>query len=110
MNDFFHSSKASLWHAKRRNMELDIELTKWLETGPCETVSEPYGDGTLEIQKLKLVKPVPNILGLVAFDALNSLRMALDQAGYAAAKATGNKGANAHFPFGGSLADISRAR
>ena len=39
-------------------------------------------------------------LGGIAFDAVVSLRAALDQAGYTIAKAAGKSGRKAHFPFG----------
>lgn len=55
---------------------------------------------------MKVVKPVPLIFSFLAFESLNWLRMALDQAAYAIAVADGKTGNNAHFPFGDIRADI----
>jgi hypothetical protein len=61
-------------------------------------------DAGADVHKLALVKRVPRSLPGIAFDVVNGLRSALDQAGYSVAKAAGATGAHAHFPFGGTEA------
>ena len=69
-------------------------------------VVEVNDDRTQDTHKVKLVKPMPAALPGIVFDALNSLRAALDQAGYDVAVAAGTTGHNAHFPFRRNLSDV----
>ena len=105
-NSIFKSARLSIDHAKFRNLEIDTALLAYLDSNPCAVVTEPYGDGSQQVTKMKVVKPVPPIFSFLAFESLNWLRMALDQATYAIAVADGKTGNNAHFPFGDTRAEI----
>lgn len=95
----FRDSKYTLAHAKRRLAEFEGEVAAFLNSNPYAKVIEQNADGTEDLYKIKLVKPMPIGLPGVAFDTVNNLRAALDQAGFAAARAAGNNGREAHFPF-----------
>jgi hypothetical protein len=105
--DFFHSSRCCIEHAKRHIHTLETEISVFFNTNPYATVVETNMDGTEDIHKIKLVKPMPATFPLIAFDAINSLRSSLDQAGYAVAVAIGKGGNNAHFPFGNTDNDVN---
>lgn len=109
MTDIFHSSKYSIEHAKRRLAELEAELLAWFKSDPYTRVIDKSADGTQQVHKLKLAKPMPASLSGIVFDTANSLRSSLDQAGYSIARAIKKSGSNAHFPFGGTLADAQSA-
>ena len=103
----FHSSWYSIEHAKRHIRNLETEVSIFFSTNPYSFVTESNADGTEDIHKIKLTKPMPAGLSGITFDAINNLRSSLDQAGYAVAVATGRSGKNAHFPFGDTAADVN---
>lgn len=110
MSDPFHHSKYSIEHAERRIIEFEREASAFHKTNPCERVIERDLDTLEDVHKIKLVKPMPIALPGIAFDAVNNLRSALDQAGYAVALAIGNTGKQAKFPFGLDITEVkSRA-
>jgi hypothetical protein len=91
-------------HAKRRVAEFKAELLAYGNSNPYASVLEHNRDGTEDIYKIKLVKPIPFGLNGIAFDAANGLRSALDQGGYATAIASGKSESagrriRAAFPF-----------
>jgi hypothetical protein len=104
--DPLDSSRYSVEHAKRRIAEFDGEATVFFNSQPYQGVIERNANGTQERYKFKLVKPMPAALQGIAFDALNSLRSALDQAAFACAVAAGRNGKNAKFPFSAHAADM----
>jgi hypothetical protein len=111
MIDPFHNSRYSVEHAKRRIRELESEITAYSNTNPYTKVVELEKNGSEEVHKIKLVNPMPVALPGIAFDAVNNLRSALDQAGFAVACAAGKNGKNGHFPFGDNLSEVqSRIR
>jgi hypothetical protein len=106
MSDQFFSSRYSIEHAKRHITELDGEAVAFFNSNPYSKVVELSADGTEDLHKIKLIKPMPIALSGIAFDALNNLRSALDQAGYSIGIASKTKGKNSHFPFGDSLDEV----
>ena len=106
MTDPLHSSRYSVEHAKRRIRELELEINAFFNTSPFTKVIELEKNGSEEVHKIKFVKPMPVALSGIAFDAVNNLRSALDQAGFAVALAAGKNGKNAHFPFGDNLTEV----
>jgi hypothetical protein len=87
-------------HAKRRIEEFKGEAKPFLDSVPYAGVMETNADDTEATFKFRLAKPMPKALSGIAFDAANSLRSALDQAGHACAVASGKSGRKAGFPFG----------
>lgn len=106
MPDPFESSRYSIEHANRHIQNFHAEWRSFMDGDPYAQVVE-YGFPDIDIHKVKLRKPLPHALGAIAFDAVNSLRAALDQAGFAVAVAANTRGKNAHFPFGDSAAEVN---
>ncbi len=106
MTDPLHSSKYSLAHAKRHVENLKAELDGFFQSNPYTRVIE-FGFPNIDLHKVCLVKPMPKFISGTAFDAINSLRAALDQATFATAIATGASGKKAHFPFGDNAAEVA---
>lgn len=109
MSDILRSAKYSLTHARRHMKSLDSELQTFFDEGPYRKVIQFDPSGPVDIHKVKLTKPLPEVLSGIAFDAVSNLRAALDQIGYAVATATGGKGEKANFPFG-KTADLAASR
>jgi hypothetical protein len=106
MREPFHSSKYSIAHAKRRIRELEGEIAIFLKSDPYTRLVHTDTQRGKDIHKIKLIKPMPVAVPGTAFDALNNLRSALDQAGYACASAVDPaKGKHAHFPFGDTVGE-----
>jgi hypothetical protein len=108
MREPFHSSKYSIAHAKRRIRELEADIELFIKSDPYTRSVEPDTKRGKDIHKIKLIKPMPAPIPGTAFDALNNLRSALDQAGYVTASARGKAGDHAHFPFGDTLQEAER--
>jgi hypothetical protein len=106
MADLLQDARYALAHAKRRAAEFQGEVAAFLNSNPYAKVIEQNADGTEDLYKIKLVKPMPIGLRGVAFDTVNSLRAALDQAGFAAARAAGNDGRDTHFPFRENISEM----
>jgi hypothetical protein len=85
----FRSPRYLVEHAKRRIAEFKAELRVFGDSKPYARAVEPNEDGTQDLYKVKLVKPIPAGLPGIALDAANASRSALDHAGYACAIATG---------------------
>jgi hypothetical protein len=95
-----------LANAKRHVADLEVQSGIYLSSDPYAEVVEQDAKTGEHVFKVKLVKPMPPAFNGMASDAVNNLRFALDQAGYAVAVAAGGKGKNTHFPFGDSAADV----
>jgi hypothetical protein len=110
MADILESSRYSVAHAKRHTEALKSALQAFQAARPYQQVIEFDPDGPTDIHKLKLAKQLPASLPGIAFDAVSSLRAALDQAGYGVAIAAGGSGKQASFPFGDTKSEVeSRA-
>ena len=111
MSDPLVSARYMLEHAHRRIDEADGIAGVFQKDGPYTAVMEPNREGTKDIFKVKLNRPLPDVLHGVTFDAVNALRAALDHAGYAVAVAADpTKGDRAHFPFGEDKLDRKSTR
>jgi hypothetical protein len=106
MTNLFGHAHYSIEHAKRHIENVEREFEAWGKTYPYAAFVEPNADGTEDIHKVKLTKPLPVALPGIVFDALGNLRAALDQAGYATATASGKSGKKAKFPFGDTEAEV----
>ena len=107
MVDALQSPRYSIQHAKRRIADFKSEVATFYATKPYAHIRELNADRTEYTLKVKLTKPLPGGLAGNAFDALNGLRSALDQLGYAIATCIDpTKGGYAHFPFGSNLQNV----
>jgi hypothetical protein len=106
MTDPLSDSRYCLNHAKRHIHKFESESNVFFNTNPYARVIDFETNGSVEVHKIKLVKPMPEELSGIAFDAVNNLRSALDLAGFAVARAVGKNGKNAHFPFGSDLCEV----
>ncbi|MGA7384385.1 MAG: hypothetical protein WBW81_06755 [Methylocella sp.] len=105
-HDPFCSPKRRLARGDNHARKLKKRVATFLENIPYERVIEKDSDG-FELHKLRMGKPVPDICTDYAAEALEALRSALDQTGYAAAVLAGiTKPKNAKFPFGDTPADV----
>jgi hypothetical protein len=102
-DDPLRHAKYSVRHANRHIKAFDTEAIAYYATMPFIRTVELSASGTEDIHKLKLGKAMPEVMPGIAFDAVNNLRSALDQAAYAVGIAAGTKGKDAHFPFGDTL-------
>ena len=110
MSSSLQNSKYSVTHARRHVRALESEINAFLQSDPYAKVIAFDPTGPDDIHKLKLVKPMPEPLSGIAFDAVSSLRAALDQAGHAIGIAAGTNGKRSAFPFGDTMAEVqSRA-
>lgn len=110
MSDPFHSSKYSLARAKQHISDLQRQIVEFFNTHPYAEIVEIDPDTGEKVHKFKLTKPMPVALPGLAFDAINNLRSALDQAIYAVILlACGRKVRNAFFPIARTEADFENA-
>ena len=100
MTDPFHSSRYSIERGKTHIDQLKRDMAAFRELKPYTRVVEPNHEGGFKSHKIRLIETIPPSFSGIIFDAANSLRSSLDQAGYAVARGCGKRGDNAHFPFG----------
>ena len=113
MDDPFRSSLSSIEYAKGRITEFEVQLRAFFDTNPYVALVEPNADRTKDLYKIKLVKPIPFVLPHIAFNIINTLRSALDHAGYACAIGSGipdNGRIKAAFPFRDDPREFNGAR
>ncbi len=107
MADLFVSSKLTLARAKHHIRDLERQVQPFISKDAWTYVVEKDSDGVTNLHKVRFNRRLaPEVLG-VLFDAANNLRAALDQAGYAAAIASGKvEPKRTHFPFASSAAEL----
>jgi hypothetical protein len=110
MIDIFSDSKLVLRRAQKHIIDLEQRIKVFLDTQPYSAVTEADPDGVHYLHKVKLTKSLPNEFAVITADAVNNLRIALDQAWYAIAVACKAIGPTeqAYFPIANSLADFER--
>jgi hypothetical protein len=98
----FSKPRYSIDNAKRRITEFEATSAAFSKGHPYTFVTDLDGDGVDKVYKIKLAEPMPRALPGIAFDAVHSLRAALDQSAYACAMAASPKKIpiRAQFPFG----------
>src|SRR5690242_13101614 len=97
-----------LARAKQHIRELDAEIGSFLDGEPCTVVSEISPDGAYELILARFVKPLPEKLSLVAFDAIGQMRAVLDRLCHACSISPGS--GNTGFPFGDNAAEVESRR
>ncbi len=101
MNDLFASPHLTILRAQHHIHDLSAKINEFVNTKPWSHAVEKDIDGIHDLHKIKFARRLSSDLPNILFDAANNLRSVLDQAGYAAAKASGNTRLKAtKFPFG----------
>lgn len=95
--DPFYSPKRRIARAKKHIRDLEGEIKAFLDSKPYARVIEPDAEGTGELHKIKFTKALSECLSDTAVDAVDNLRSALDQAGYAVAVASGRPNAKSSY-------------
>ncbi len=102
----FKSSVSVLARAKQHVSDLDKRICDFLDSKPYARVVESDGAGN-NVHKLKITAAIPDDLDNIAAEAVNGLRMCLDQAGYAIAIAlNGGDPKSCYFPFADDAANL----
>lgn len=77
------SSRYCIERAKHHIRDFEWQVIEFYASKPYTKIIETDSDTSEELHKIKLVKPMPIALPGIAFDVVNNLRPALDQACYA---------------------------
>lgn len=102
-DDPFYSPKYSISRGWFHVDNFQSRLKAFLDSAPYNIVTEIDADTGDYVQKIKLVKAIPNDLEGCAIDAACNFRNALDQAMFV----IGRKGT--YFPFGKTESDFENA-
>jgi hypothetical protein len=87
--------------------ELNQGITEFVSNQPWSYAVEQDFVTRQDLHKIKFQRQLPIFLPCVLFDAVNNLRAALDQAGYASAVASGRQNPKrTNFPFADDLAGL----
>ena len=107
MKDPFHSPFRKIARANHHLSDLQKALRAFSDSNPYTRVKEPHENGISDIHKIVLAEPFPDEIEEIVADAANCLRAALDQSGYAIARASGLKRPRqAYFPFAPGAAEL----
>jgi hypothetical protein len=113
-HDPFHSPKQRLSRANDHIRRLHKRIETFIKKAPCHRVIELDTDGVTKLHKFKFTKRIPDSCTHSAAEALEALRSALDQIGYAAAVASGKVAPKkTQFPIGDDidgLADVIKRK
>lgn len=108
MDSSFRSAYSKLAWGREHIKKLKLEIGAFLETPPLECFTEPDPENPDHtIQKIRLARAIPERFSLIAGDAVDNIRAALDHAVYAVAVASAPASTgivHAAFPFAGSPA------
>ena len=107
MSHQLDSARSCVDYAKSRIRELEREIARFEATTPYEEIEIDDPQPGWRVRKVKFKGEVPRVFSHIAFDVVNQLRAALDQAGFAVAIANGTKGREAHFPFGDKAVEVA---
>lgn len=107
--DFLASPKQRLARGKRHTRILEKRIQTFFKKEPGERFSEVDTEGST-IHGYRFVRQIPNGWADSGAEAIEALRSALDQCGYAVAIRAGKSSPmNAYFPFGDSVADLDNS-
>jgi hypothetical protein len=114
MGDPFRSLKRRIVRANEHISAFKAGADAFFDMQPYTRVVERDPETGGEIRKLALTRPLPDHITDLAFEAIEALRSALDQAGYAAAVAGGAvRPKSSYFPiadFPGELDHVIKRR
>lgn len=108
MADVFQSSRLTLLRAQHHIDDLNAKINEFVSNQPWSMIVEPDFQTRQNVVKVKFARRLPNDLPCILFDAVNNLRAALDQAGYASAIAGGKiNPKKTNFPFADDLTGLN---
>ncbi|HXE91262.1 MAG TPA: hypothetical protein VNK82_09900 [Terriglobales bacterium] len=102
----FDDSRKRIAWAKRDFKQFKGRCRRFLKSNPHIAVTEMDDEGIYELHKIKLAKPLPEVLTHRVSGVLESLRAALDLAASSVATLAGGDSGNVHFPFSATEADF----
>lgn len=101
-----HSPKRRLARAKQHTRRLEKRIATFFKHKPARHAVETNPDGT-RFHVLKFDRKIPDSWAEAGVEAIEGLRSALDQCGYAVAVRAGiSEPRNAYFPFGDTVIDL----
>lgn len=100
------SPRYQLARAREKFQDIQATLAKYAETRPFALVTEESPSTGMRKTVLRRVKNTPIYVAAAVNDAFEPLRKALDQVGYAVAKAADMRGKNCAFPFGDTEKEV----
>lgn len=104
--DIFASPKRRLARAKQHIRRLEKRISTFFKKKPGSRVTETDAEG-VTTHAFKFNRQIPDSWADAAVEAIEALRSALDQCGYAVAVQAGIAEAkNAYFPFGDTPSDL----
>ncbi len=105
------SSRHKLARAKKHVEDFKTVFGGFIDRHPYEAIAEPDAKHPENVvHKIRLTESIPDCLDVIAADAVNNMRSALDHACYAIARASGKVDPkNAAFPMSGSAAEFNRS-
>jgi hypothetical protein len=104
MIDTFHSPHLTLDRAKHHIRDFNTTVKDFMDSKPWTYLVDKKADPTKDIHKIKFTHQLSEMLPCILFDIANNLRAVLDQAGYAAAIASGKVDPKrTNFPFADDL-------
>lgn len=111
MGDPFEGSRLKIKRSKEHIRDLEAKIKAFIDSEPYRCVTEPDPNAPNYLfHKIKLVKPLPRSLAVIAGEVVNALREALDGCGYTIAVLSGKADAQyCAFPFAGSCAEFERS-
>ena len=107
MTDLFYSPRLTFARAQHHIKDFNRVVGDFVHRDTWAHVVDKDSQPGKEIHKIEFLRPTPDTLPCILFDAVNNLRAVLDQAGYAAAVAAGSPSLKAvKFPFGPTETDF----
>src|SRR5262245_61209963 len=110
----FRSPKQRLARAQEKIAELNAAIETFVKSEPYARVVEINPASGFQFHKIKMTKPLPDLLTDLTMEIIEALRSALDQAGFACARLDGKPNAkSAYFPMadtGPDLANVIKGR
>jgi len=100
MPDLFHSPRLTFIRAKHHVADFNRIEAEFVNSNPWSHFVDKQSQPGQDLYKIQFTEPLPIMLPCIVFDAVNNLRALLDQAGYAAAVASGKiSPKKTNFPF-----------
>jgi hypothetical protein len=109
--DYFADPRYTIDHARGHVVEASNLAKAFFDTKPYKVVTraDPQNPG-YRLQFLRFSEPLPLRISALASDAVKNFRSVLDHIGHLVAKASGNGGEAAYFPFGDNVTEANSRR
>src|SRR5579862_7995964 len=100
MADLFDSARLTFARAQHHITDFKSAITQFIGEKPQTYFVDTDSQPGKHVHKVTFTRDMPQMLPCILFDAVNNLRSVLDQAGAAAARASGKASPKAtSFPF-----------